>query len=82
MDIYKKGERMNINELCEADLIHYKREQRKFFYNAYEKANRRETQTYSTFLKHNYERLKPLFDLQFFARYRQARDYLATVNPQ
>lgn len=73
---------MRIDNLCEADLIHYKREQRKFFHGKYEQYARREPQTYERFLRSNYERLMPLFNQRYFAQHRIARDYLATVSPK
>lgn len=74
--------RETLQEMCQADMLHYKREQRKFIHNEYEKYIRISYVSYDRFLKSNYEKLKPEFDKQFFAQHRMARDYLATVNPQ
>lgn len=73
---------MNLEELSNADMLHYKREQRKFFHTKYEQYNRRDPQTYERFLKQNYEKLKPIFDKEFAEQHRAEIEYLATVVPQ
>lgn len=74
--------RETLADMCKADAMHYKREQRKFIHTQYEKYIRISYVSYERFLKDNYEKLKPEFDKQFFAQHRLARDYLATVHPQ
>ena len=75
----------DLTEMCNADLMHYAREQRKFIYNNFEKYRREEpTISLTNYIQKVYIPcgLAEKFHKQYMASHRLAREYLATVTPQ
>lgn len=77
--------RETIESMCNADLMHYAREQRKFIFDHYEKFKHKNPEiTLNVYLHKVYipTGLANQFHEEFMARHRLARDYLATVSPK